>query len=184
MEVALKQIWEWMGIPQVWGAILTLLVLVIGYLLKRLVDQRMEKQRADLEALTNQFADIAEFVKEQSTGLITAYVKLFERKEAIDARGKQFMELVADADNDLMKPLRKYQAKLDDETKAKIFNIHNILAQYYPDASDEAIEEFKTRRAEFYARIEDAQRFLRPDLILYRLGVVSRKLQERGQVRQ
>lgn len=178
MEEALKQIWEWMGIPQVWGAVLTLLILAVAFWFKKLIDQRIEKQKADHEALMDQYADISGFVKEQSVGLITAYVKIFERKDAVNAQGKQFTEIIAEADNDLMKPLRKYQAKLDDETKAKIFNIHNILAQYYPDASDEAIEGFKRHKAEFYILIDDAQRFLKPDHILHRLGLVSRRLRE------
>lgn len=178
IEEALKQIWEWMGIPQVWGAVLTLLILTMAFWFKKLIDQRIEKQKADHEALMDQYSDISEFVKEQSVGLITAYVKIFERKDAVNAQGKQFTEIIAEADNDLMKPLRKYQAKLDDETKAKIFNIHNILAQYYPDASDEAIEGFKRHKAEFYILIDDAQRFLKPDHILHRLGLVSRRLRE------
>jgi hypothetical protein len=168
-----------MGIPQVWGAVLTLLCLVILFFLKRLMDQLAERQKADRETIDKQFADIAEYVKEQSVGLMKAYLKIFEGKDGIEAQGKQFAEIVEEADNNLMKPVRTYSAKLDEETRGKIFSIHNILAQYYPEASDEAIAAFKKRKVEFYAQVEDAQRILRPDLILHRLGIVSRPLRER-----
>lgn len=176
MEDLLKQIWQWMGIPQVWGAVLTLLCLVIVFFLKKVIDQLGERQKADREMLDKQFADIVEYVKEQAVGLIKAYLKIFEGKDAINAKGKEFAGIVEEADNDLMKPMRRYSAKLDEETKAKIFSVHNILAQYYPEASDEAVAAFKKRKVEFYAQIEDAQKALRPDLILYRLGVTSRTL--------
>lgn len=179
MEEALKQIWHAMGIPQVWGAVLTMICLVIVFLLKKLIDQREERQKSDREMIDKQFADIAEYVKEQSVGLIKAYLKIFEGKEAVDAKGKQFSEIVEEADNSLMKPVRTYSAKLDEETRGKIFAIHNILAQYYPEASDEAIAAFKKRKVEFYAQVEDVQRILRPDLILHRLGIVSRTLPQR-----
>jgi hypothetical protein len=179
MEDALKEIWVWMGIPQVWGALLTILCLVIVFFLKKLVEQLAERHKADREMLDKQFADIAEYVKDQSVGLTKVYLLIFEGKDAVDARGKQFSGIVEHADNDLMKPLRIYSTKLDDETKAKIFDVHNILAQYYPEASEEAIAGFKRRKGEFYGRIEDAQRELRPDLILKRLGLVSRTLPER-----
>lgn len=175
MEEAIKQIWQGLGIPPLWAAVLTICVLVIVYLAKRLMDQRAKKEIAEHGALINQFADIAEFAKEESVALTKAYLRIFEGKDSAGARGQAFKKIVAQADNELMAPLRKYQAKLDDETKSKIFLVHNILAQYYPDATDAAIEGFKQRKSEFYAHIDDAIKTLRPDLILQRLGVVSRK---------
>ncbi len=176
MEEALKQVWHWMGIPQIWGAVLTILFLAIVFLLKKLIDQRAEKRKADRELVNKQFTDIAEYVKEQSVALTKAYLGIFEGKDALDAQGKQFSEIVEKADNELMKPLRKFSAKLDDETKNKIFHIHNILAQYYPEPSRDAIQGFKERKGEFYRLVNDTTEFLRPDLILSRLGVVSRPL--------
>ena len=171
-----------MGVPQAWGPVLTLLGLAIIYLLKKLVDQRAERQKADQATLANQFTDIAQYVKEQSVGLTEAYLRIFESKEAADARGKQFAEIVEKADNDVMKPLRAFQPKLDEATRIKIFSVHNILAQYYPEASDQAVAAFKARKVEFYTQIEDARGSLRPDLILYRLGITSKILrnQDRG----
>jgi hypothetical protein len=178
MEELLKVIWQWLGLPQIWGAILTLLLLLVAYLLKRLLDVRIESQKADQDTLRSHYIDIADYVKEQSNGLLRAYVKIFERKSGIEAGAKELIAIIAEADNDLMKPLRKYQAKLDDETKASIFRIHNVLAQYYPDASEAAIENFRRRKAEFYSYIDDAQRILKPVLILYRLGLVSSTLKK------
>jgi hypothetical protein len=156
MEEAIKQIWDTLGIPPLWAAVLTICVLVIVYLAKRLMDQRANKEIAEHGALIHQFADIGEFSKEESVALTKAYLRIFEGKDSAGARGRDFTKIVAQADNELMAPLRKYQAKLDDETKAKIFFVHNILAQYYPDATDAAIEGFKRRKSEFYAHI-DAQ---------------------------
>jgi hypothetical protein len=179
MDSALKEIWAWMGVPQVWGAVLTLLGSAIIYLLKRLIDQLMEKRKADREVVAEQFTDIAEYAKEQSVALTKAYMRVFESREAADANGCRFAEIVARADNDLMTPVRAYEAKLDEETRIKIFSVHNILAQYYPEVSDQAVAAFKARKVEFYAKIEDAQRFLRPDLILFRLGITSQVLRKR-----
>jgi hypothetical protein len=178
MEDLLKQIWQYMGITQVWGAVLTLLLLVIVFFLKQLMSQRREKQRSDVSILKDQYADITEYVIEQSKGLIKAYLKIFENKEGIDAQGIKFSDIVAEADNELMKPLRKYQPKLDDDTIAKILNVHNILAQYYPQASKEAINKFKSRKSEFYAIQNEAQHFIKPDLILNRIGLVSKPLKK------
>jgi hypothetical protein len=184
MESALKQIWAWMGVPQVWGAVLTLLGSAIIYLLKKLIDQLIEKRKADREVVAEQFTDIAEYAKEQSVALTKAYLRIFESREATDAYGSRFAEIVERADNDVMTPVRAYEAKLDEETRIKIFSVHNILAQYYPEASDQAVAAFKARKVEFYAKIEDAQRFLRPDLILYRLGITSQVLRKRKGIRQ
>ena len=184
MESLLKQIWNLMGVPQAWGPVLTLLGLAIIYLLKKLVDQRAEKQKADQATLANQFTDIAEYVREQSVGLTRAYLRIFESKDAADARGRSFAEIAEKADHDVMTPMRGFEAKLDDATRIKIFSIHNILAQYYPEASDQAVAAFKVRKVEFYAQIEDAQRILRPDLILYRLGITSQTLRNRGRSAQ
>jgi hypothetical protein len=109
-------------------------------------------------------------------------VGIFEGKDALDAEGNRFSESVEKADNELMKPLRQFEAKLDDDTKSKIFLIHNILAQFYPYASPEAIKSFKSRKGEFYRLIDEAIKALRPDQILNRLGVVSRQLRSRGRV--
>lgn len=176
MEDTLGQIWRLMGIPQIWGAVLTVIFLAIAFLLKKLIDQLAEKYKADREILNEQFTDIAEFVKEQSVALAKAYLRIFEGKVGLDAHGKKFSEMVEEADNELMKPLRQFSVKLDDETKNKIFRVHNILAQYYPDASSDSIEAFKKRKVEFYKLIDDTTQVLRPDLILSRLGVVSRPL--------
>lgn len=184
MENAFKQIWLWMGLPQVWGAVLTLLASAIIYLLKKLIEQLIEKRKADRDVLAEQFTDIAEYAKEQSVALTKAYLRIFESREGADAHGRKFAETIAKADNDLMTPLRAYEAKLDDDTRAKIFSVHNILAQYYPESSDDAVAAFRARKVEFYAQIEDAQRFLRPDLILYRLGITSQILRKQKEVRR
>jgi hypothetical protein len=182
MKEAFGQIWGAMGIPQVWGAVLTILLLGIAFLLKKLIGVVTDRYKADREILNAQFADIGEFVKIQSVALIKAYVGIFEGKDALDAEGNRFSESVEKADNELMKPLRQFEAKLDDDTKSKIFLIHNILAQFYPYASPEAIKSFKSRKGEFYRLIDEAIKALRPDQILNRLGVVSRQLRSRGRV--
>jgi hypothetical protein len=182
MKEAFEQIWGAMGIPQVWGGVLTILLLGIAFLLKKLIGVMADKYAADRKTLNAQFADIGEFVKIQSVALIKAYVRIFEGEDALDAEGKRFSALVEKADNELMKPLRQFEAKLDDDTKNKIFYVHNILAQFYPDASTEAIKSFKSRKGEFYRLIDGTIKALRPDLILNRLGVVSQPLKGRGKV--
>jgi hypothetical protein len=63
MKEAFGQIWGAMGIPQVWGAVLTILLLGIAFLLKKLIGVVTDRYKADREILNAQFADIGEFVK-------------------------------------------------------------------------------------------------------------------------
>ena len=79
---------------------------------------------------------------------------------------KIFINLIAKSDNDVMQPLRKYEAKLDKQTIENILSIHNILAQYYPNATPNAIEMFEKRKNDFYQQIDEANNFIKPDLIL------------------
>jgi len=59
-------------------------------------------------------------VKEQSVALTKHIWESLKVKDALDAQGKQFSEIVEKADNELMKALRKFSAKLDDETRTNL----------------------------------------------------------------
>jgi hypothetical protein len=74
-----------------------------------------------------------------------------------------------------MKPFRKYQPLLDQQTIEKIYDIHNILAQFQDNPSLSAIERFRSRKAEFLRDIREARDTLELEQILSRKGIINRE---------
>ncbi len=198
MQDILRSIWSALGVPQLWGLILTLAVVVAVAITKLFIDQAMnnqatkfantlkaetdrqtEKLKAALQKTTeeqkfvlSQYASIATYTQEQYHGLMRAYRDLFE-DEGKTATGEAFAKIASKADNDVMRPFRKYQTLLDKQTMDKIYYIHNILAQFQDNPSPEAIERFRSWKAEFFANIDDTRNVLQPEQILKRKGIIS-----------
>lgn len=198
MQDVLRSIWSALGVPQLWGLILTLAVVVAVAIIKLFIDQAMknqaakfantlqvettrqtEKLKAELQKTTeeqkfvlSQYASIATYTQEQYVGLMRAYIDLFEG-EGKTATGEAFAKIALKADNDVMRPFRKFQTLLDKQTMAKIYYIHNILAQFQDNPSPEAIERFRSWKAEFFENIDDTRDILQPEQILKRKGIIS-----------
>ena len=90
-----------MGSPQFWGSILTLFIISFTWIVKKIIDRGFSKKTMELNSrfqqmleqqkfLANQYSEIAEYVKEQSMGLIRAYFRLYKSKEGEDASDKDF----------------------------------------------------------------------------------------------
>jgi hypothetical protein len=179
MPDALSKIWDGLGISPVWAGLLTLAVLLGAYEAKQLFDLAVERKRGDRALRVEQYDFLSQYIEEQSEGLTIAYLKLFKERKGKESHGDAFATIVEAADQALMRPLRKHQAQLDEDTIAKIMAIHNILAQYYHPVSDEAVKQLKTRDSDFYALVDEARSMLKPDLILDRLQLVPKPSRSR-----
>jgi len=198
MQDVLKGIWSALGVPQLWGGILTLIVILAVWVIKVVVDRALKNQAAefanrlqtetarqtlefqaslqkaveDQKLIQSQYGGIAAYVQEQYASLIDAYVRLFE-DEGARTTPAEFAKIAAKADNDVMRVFRKYQPLLDRQTSEKIYYLHNILAQFTSDPSADAIQRFRSWKAEFFNHIRDVQDIAKPELILYRRGIIS-----------
>lgn len=198
MQDVLRSLWSALGVPQLWGLILTLVVVVAVAIIKLFIDGAMKNQatkftdtlqretarqieifKSELQKTTeeqkfvlSQYASIATYVQEQYAGLTRAYMRLFEW-EGATATGEAFAKIALKADNDVMVPFRRYQPFLDEQTMNKIFYIHNILAQFQDTPSPGAIERLRNWKAEFYENIDGARALLQPEQILKRKGIIG-----------
>ncbi len=159
-----KTLWDWMQL------LLVPVMLAIGGFW---LNSKLQKTIEDQKFVQSQYASIVTYVQEQHVALITAYLRLFEGEGAI-VTGEAFAKIALKADNDVMRPFRKYQPLLDKQTIDKIYYIHDILAQFQDNPSPDAIESFRSWKAEFYNEISDARDILQPELILYRKGIIGR----------
>jgi hypothetical protein len=133
-----------------------------------------EKQRF----LLHFYQDIGVYCTEQNAALREAYLSLFERDGGVSTDATAVGMMAAEIDKELMSPLRRYEALLDETTRAKIYEIHNVVAQLRGDPTPTTIENFKNFRDGFYRLIEEARALLKPSDVLSRTGVDNQ--QERG----
>jgi hypothetical protein len=135
-------------VPQLWGLILTLVVVVAVAIIKLFIDRAMKNQetkfadtlqreaarqieilKSELQKTTEEqkfvlslYASIATYVQEQHDGLMTAYMRLF-KGEGATATGEDFAKIASEADNDVMTPFRRHQPFLDEQTSASSSNL-------------------------------------------------------------
>jgi hypothetical protein len=133
------------------------------------ITRAVENQRF----LQSQYADIGAYCTEQNAALREAYITLFERRESLDADGAAVGRIASRIDGEVMGPLRKYEALLDDQTRAKIYQVHNVIAQLRGNPSPATIDNFKNFRNEFFGLIEEARELLKPTGVLSRTGISS-----------
>src|SRR5258706_7757579 len=91
------------------------------------IARQTEELKAELQKTTEEqkfvlslYASIATYTQEQYHGLMRAYIDLFEG-EGKTATGEAFAKIASKADNDVMRPFRKYQTLLDKQTMNKIY---------------------------------------------------------------
>ena len=131
------------------------------------VTRAVEKQKF----LQSLYADIGVYCTEQNAALREAYLTLFEREGSLDADGATVGRLASKVDGEVMSPLRKHEALLDERTRAKIYEIHNVIAQLRGTPSPATISNFKSFRNDFYGLIEEARELLRPSAVLSRTEI-------------
>lgn len=128
--------------------------------------------------LLHSYEDIGVYCAEQNAALREAYLSLFERDGGLSMDAAAAGMMAAKIDKELMSPLRKYEALLDETTRTKIYEIHNVVAQLRENPSTTTINNFKSFRDDFYRLIEEARVLLRPSEVLSRTVVGGQK--ERG----
>jgi hypothetical protein len=184
MEDVLNKIWNLLGIPAVWGSILTVTTVVMGVVLKRLIDHALESQLEEIKALQTQDAFVRElyaenlkkYAGEQAQALRQAYLLLFEPHSSnVSAVGKSHEEQLDMAIQMIMQPLRKYAGGLDESTIKKINSVCNYLAEF----KGQPPEELRKEKVSIYNETEMARQFVKVDKIAFRLGLIRRPLEER-----
>ncbi len=192
MTDILAEIWSLLGVPQVWGGILTVAVLAIGVLLKQLIENGFAAHLKMIEALhaedvwvREQYADIKLYSTEQAQGLRDAYLLLFESNPSTSNIAEGNLDEQLDVAIEMvMKPLRIHLVILDESTKKKIHSIQNYLWGFKGSARpDSTREELINEGGKFWRMTEDASKFVTPDQIAYRLGLISSTLEDRRQGR-
>ena len=136
--------------------------------------QEVESQKF----LQSHYADIGAYCIEQNAALREAYLDFFERRGGLGADGAAVGRLASKVDSEVMGPLGKYGAIVDERTRGKIYEIHNVIAQLRGNPSPNTINNFKSFRNDFYALIEEARDLLKPSGVLSRTGIGYEK--ERG----
>ena len=141
MVDALREIWNLLGIPAVWGSILTVIIIATGIVLKRFIDHSFESQLEKLKESQTQDAfirdlyaeNLKKYSSEQAQGLRQAYLLLFESHSStvIDEK-KSHDEQLEMAIQMIMKPLRDYAGGLDESTIKKINSVGNYLRGVHP----------------------------------------------------
>jgi hypothetical protein len=131
------------------------------------VTRSVEKQKF----LQSFYADIGVYCTEQNAALREAYITLFEREGSLDADAATVGRLASKVDGEVMSPLRKHEALLDERTRAKIFEIHNVIAQLRGSPSSATISNFRNFRNDFYGLIEEARELLKPSGVLSRTEI-------------
>lgn len=186
MEEILSKIWGLLGIPAVWGSILTLITVGMGVLFKRLIDHELEVQLKKIEALQTQdvfvrelYAEgIKEYSREQTQALRQAYLILFQpHSSTVSTAGLGFEEQLDTAIQVVMEPLRNHVGLLDESTIRKINSVQNYLLNF----KGRTPEELKKEKSNFYNETEVARQFVKVDKIAFRCGLISRPLEERDQ---
>lgn len=196
MTDTLKDLWHSLGVPAGWGAILTLAVLAVAVVLKRALDhaferqskkfdEALERQKADLQKalldrayLQGLFDRVMDYSIDQSKALRLAYLELFQ-SEATGSDGEMFVQVVGQADEMVMAPLRANLGLIDEETEHQVLKIHNDLAQLSGKPSPTVIARFWESKNEFYNDVEKVREMVRADRILYRLGLIDHALSGR-----
>jgi hypothetical protein len=127
----------------------------------------------DQKLVQRQYADIGAFCTEQTAALTEAYLMLFEREGALDVDTHAIGRLAAKVDGLMMSPLRKYDALIDEQTRNKIYEIHNVVAQLRGNPNRDAVTNFKAFKNEFYVLIDQARVMLKPSGLLTRAGATQ-----------
>lgn len=186
MEGTLDNFWKLLGIPAVWGSILTVIMIVTGVIIKKLIDHALESQMVKIKEFQTQDTFLRElyaenlrkYASEQAQALRQAYLLLIEPHSSnIDTEGKGHDEKLETAIQTIMGPLREHGGWLDESTIKKI----NQVCSYISDFKGRPPEELKKDKVTFYNETEMARQFVKADKIAFRRGLISRPLQERKQ---
>jgi dihydroxyacetone kinase len=129
----------------------------------------------DLKLVQRQYADINAFCMQQGAALTEAYLMLFEHHGALEGDCRAIGRLAAKADGVLMAPLRNYETLIDEETRNKIYAVHNVVAQLRGNPGPGTVTNFKGFKNEFYVLVNGAKAMLNPNDLLVRAQVIKER---------
>jgi len=125
----LKSLLKELGLPPAAVAVIIVATVIIVFFIKRALNRR-EKQETERRKTLGKYALL------QGAALWKAYRKLYEDVDMRKLSQQEFLKLISDADELIMKPFTDYHSVLPEDLKARIYNeIHNDLAQFKPDPS-------------------------------------------------
>lgn len=178
MKDILNELWQFLGIPQVWGIILTLIVFGAAVASKLFIKHSLDKQldklkevHGELEYFRDHYAGIKEYSSSQAQALRNAYLSLFEPDTALN--NEEFNEARKKAIEMIMQPMRNYLGVLDELSIKRMIEVTNFLRNF-----EGRVEELKNKKTTFFDITERSRRFAKADRIAYRLGLTSRTLEK------
>lgn len=186
MDKIIQDVFHVLGIPAVWGGILTVTVLAMGAVLKQLLDHALKAQLEKIKELQRQgsflrdlYAQaIKNYSTEQAQALRHAYLLLFEpRSSTVDRVPDDFQEQLELAIQIVMKPIRKHLGWLDEPTIRKIYSVQHKLLE----CKGRTPEEMKREKNDLFDVTETARQFVKADKIAFRLGLISQPLEQKDQ---
>jgi hypothetical protein len=127
---------------------------IVVFFVKRALERREKQETKTRETL-------GKYAQPQESALLTAYRNLYEKVDMRELSQKQFLKLISEADELIMKPFTDYRSDLPPDLQARIYDdIHNDLAQFKPDPTfpreieREAIVALFEHRERFQKKIE------------------------------
>lgn len=178
MDHILQDVFRLLGVPAVWGGILTVTTIAMGIVLKQVFDHALAAQLEKIKEVQLETTFLRELYVEgiktystqQAQGLRGAYLLLFE------GDGSDLQKKLDTADQLVMQPLRDHLGILDEATKKRIYAIHNRLLTF----NELRCQELRLEKNDFFNLTVLAEQFVKADKIAFRLGLISHPLEERS----
>jgi len=186
MEKTIIQIIELLKIPQFWGGIITLLLIILVFVLKRAINHAFQLHLENVKSMQEEnvylrglYDDIKDYTKEQAHALRDAYLIMYEpESSSIEVSDKDFKQKLEIARQRIMLPLRTNIVRVDAKTKMRIHDINNEFVKYTEKSkeSKDAEREFQEKKDKFFKEIEECIDFIRVDKVAFRLGLIKKPL--------
>lgn len=149
-----------MGLPPAVIAGIIIVAAIALFFVKRTLDQR-DKQK------TEKRRTLSEYGRLQEEALFKAYRRLYEDVDIDRLSQTEFLRVISQTDEMIMAPFTRYRNDLSSDVLAKLYDIHNDLAQFKPDpnlpskVTREAIHKLSAHRERFLQKIESVRDVLR-----------------------
>src|SRR5947207_1788578 len=138
----LRRLFELLGLPPLLIVLGTLVTATAVYFLKQYFELRKSHRTKRNEGLI-------EYSRLQEEALFKAYRMLYEESDLSTVTQTEFRRLIKDADDMIMTPFTRYRAHLDKSVINRVYDIHNIVAQYRSNLSSDAINNLINYRPQF-----------------------------------